>query len=138
MVQTKGVAAATKNYQDAIGSVPGKYKDGVGRATDTIENAIASQDLYVAKVQESIVNGSRVKGLQKTSTAEWKAAAQSKGASRIGAGMTAALPKFQSGIGNVISTIEGVQLAPRTADPMANIDNRVKPIAKALYDMKRK
>ena len=138
MVATKGAAAATKNYQDSISGAAGKYKDGVGRAQNTIENAIAAEPLYAAKVQESIANGSRVKGLQKTSTAEWRKNAQEKGSVRIGPGMTAALPKFNRGITEVISTIEGVSIAPRTADPMANIDARVKPIAQALYDMKRK
>lgn len=138
MVATKGAEAATKAYEAAISGVPGKYKEGVGRATDTIERAIAAEDLYAAKVSEAIANKSRVKGLQKTSTAEWKTRAMSLGAERIGRGMTEALPKFRSGIGNVISTIEATTIGERTADPMANVDARVKPIVKALYDMKRK
>ena len=138
MVETKTLEATVSNYRDGIGRAPAAYKAGVQKANNTIENAIAAQGLYEARVQESIANKSRVKGLQKTSTAEWKAQASSKGAARIGPGMTAALPKFQRGIGDVLATIQSTTIAERTADPMANIDGRVKPIAQALYDMKRK
>ena len=138
MVRTKGIEATTSNYQAAIGAVPAKYKAGVQAATNTIENAIAAEPLYAAKVQEAVANKTRVKGLQKTSTAEWKSRASELGAARIGPGMNAALPKFRRGISDVLTTIEGVTIAERTADPEANVDGRVKPIVRALYDMKRK
>lgn len=137
MVKTKGSAQATANWEGAIGSVPAKYKTGVQGADNVIEKAIEAENLYAAKVQEAISKGSRVKGLQKTSTAEWKAKALSKGAARIATGMTESKDKFARGIGEVISVIEGVSIAPRTADPMANVDNRVKPIVAALAAMKK-
>ncbi len=138
LVETKSLDATVKNYQAGISVAPQRYKDGVNKATNTIEKAIAAQDLYEARIAESIANNSRVKGLQKTSTAEWKKQAIEKGAQRIGPGMQAALPKYQKGMGETLSVIQGVTIAERTADPMANIDNRVKPIAQALYDNKRK
>ncbi len=138
MVDTKSVEATVSNYRDGIGKAPARYKAGVEKNTNQNENAIASQGLYEARIQESIANKARVRGLQKSSTAAWKQAAATKGASRIGPGMQAALPKFQSGISEVLSTIQNTTIAERTADPMANIDGRVKPIAQALYDMKRK
>ncbi|KKK98544.1 hypothetical protein LCGC14_2641710 [marine sediment metagenome] len=49
--------------------------------------------------------------------------------------MAAAEGKMQTGLGKVLAVIQGVTLAPRTTDPMANIDNRVKPIAAALHKM---
>lgn len=138
MVKTKGIESTTKNYSDAIGGVPAKYKSGVERATDTIEKAIAAEDLWKAKISEAAAQGLRVKGLQKTSTAEWKARASKLGSARIGAGMTEALPKYRKGMGDVISTIESTTIGERTADPEANVDARVKPIVRALYNMKRK
>lgn len=138
MVRTKGLEATMANYQTGIGVAPARYKQGVQAATDTIERAIAAEDLYAAKVQEAVANKTRVKGLQKTSTAEWKARASELGAARIGPGMTAALPKMRRGISDVLTTIEGVTIAERTADPESNVDGRVKPIVRALYDMKRK
>ena len=138
LVNTKSLDATVKNYQAGISVAPQRYKDGVNKATNTIENAIAAQALYEARIAESIANKSRVKGLQKTSTAEWKKQAIEKGAARIGPGMQAALPKYQKGMGENLAVIQGVTIAERTSDPMANIDNRVKPIAQALYDNKRK
>ena len=138
MVETKSLESTVANYRDGIGKAPARYKQGVEKNTNQNENAIAAQGLYEARMAESIANKSRVKGLQKSSTAAWKQAAATKGASRIGPGMTAALPKFQSGIAEVLSTINSTTIAERTADPMTNIDNRVKPIAQALYNMKRK
>ena len=138
MVNTKTLEATVSNYRDGIGKAPARYKAGVEKNNNQNENAIASQPLYEARVQESIANKTRVKGLQNSSTAAWKQAASTKGASRIGPGMTAALPKFSTGISNVLATIQGTTIAERSADPMANIDGRVKPIAQALYDMKRK
>ena len=138
MVKTKGVAATVAAWQGAIGSVPAKYKTGVQAANNTIENAIAAQPLYEARMAESIANKSRVKGLQKTSTGEWKARASELGSARIGGGMSAAVPKYNKGVTEVIQTIEATSIGERTADPMANVDNRVKPLVKALYDMKRR
>jgi len=138
MVKTKGIEATAANWRGAIGSVPARYKAGIMKADNTIENAIAAEDLYAAKVQEAIANKSRVKGLQKTSTAEWKQRASELGSARIAAGMTAAEPKFKKGMSEVLNTIESVSIGERTADPMANVDARVKPLVRALYDMKRR
>lgn len=138
MVRTKGIERTTANWRGAIGGVPAKYKAGVQSANNTIERAIEAEELYAAKTQEAIANKLRVKGLQKTSTAEWKTRAAELGSARIAAGMTAAEPKFRKGMGDVLSTIEATSIGERTADPIANVDARVKPIVKALYDMKRK
>lgn len=138
MVKTKGIERTTANWRGAIPTVPSKYKAGVQGATNTIENAIAAEELYAARVQEAVANKTRVKGLQKTSTAEWKARASELGSARIAAGMTAAEPKFRRGMSDVINTIEATTIGERTADPIANVDNRVKPIVRNLYDMKRR
>lgn len=138
MVETKSLEVTTKNYQAGISVAPQRYKDGVQKATNQNENAIAAQPLYEARIAESIANKSRVKGLQGSSTAEWKKQSVEKGAQRIGPGMQAALPKYTQKMGENLAVIQGVTIAERTADPMMNIDNRVKPIAQALYDNKRK
>ena len=137
MVKTKGIAQTQKNWDAAIGAVPEKYKAGVQAADSVIEKAIEAESLYAERVQQAIAAGSRVKGLQKTSTAEWKTRAMSKGASRIASGMTESKEKFGRGMSEVLNVIEGVSIAPRTADPMANVDARVKPIVAALAAMKR-
>ena len=137
MVKTKGIAQTQKNWEGAIGGVPEKYKVGVQGADSVIEKAIEAESLYAERVQQAIASGARVRGLQKTSTAEWKSRAMSKGATRIASGMNESKDKFQRGMSEVLNVIEGVSIAPRTADPMANVDARVKPIVAALAAMKR-
>lgn len=138
MVKTKGLSATTKNWEGAIGAVPGKYSEGVRGTTDWQAKAIAGEDLFATKMSEAISEKSRASGISKVSDSEWQAAALDKGAKRIATGMTAAKGKFSTGISKVLSTIEGVSIAPRTADPMANVDNRVKPIVAALAAIKGK
>jgi hypothetical protein len=136
MVKTKGLARTQANWESAIGGVPQKYKDGVQAATNVIENAIAAEDLYAERVSQAIANKSRVKGLQKTSTAEWKEKASGKGAERIATGMNASKAKFGTGMGKVLAVIEGTEIGPRTGDVVANITNRVVPIAVNLRNAK--
>ena len=138
MVKTKGLSATTKNWEGAIGRVPGAYAEGVRGTTDWQAKAIAGEDLFAQKIQEAVSAKSRATGISRVSDSEWQSAALDKGASRIGPGMTAAKGKFNTGIAKVISTIEGVSIAPRTADPMANVDGRVKPIVAALAAIKGK
>jgi len=137
MVRTKGIGATVKGYTDAIGNVPGRYKDGIDRTTDWQANAIQAEGLWADKIQEAISDRSRERGLQRTSDGEWKQAAGGKGAARIGAGMRESLPKYQQAMGEVLSVIEGVSIPDRVADPMANVDNRVKPIVEALVNYKK-
>jgi len=136
MVETKSNEQTTKNWGDAIGRVPAAYSDGVGAARDVIAKAIAGEDLYAQKLQATIASKKRARKLAEVSDEQWRAAAKSKGAARIGPGMTAAKPAFSTGIATVLDTIRGVTIAPRSADPMANVDNRVKPIVAALHKLK--
>ena len=138
MVKTKGLSATTKSWESAIGGVPAKYSEGVKATTDWQAKAIAGEDLYGQKIQEAVSKKSRAEGISKVSDSEWQGAALSKGAARIATGMTAAKGKFSTGISKVLSTIEGVTIAPRTADPMANVDGRIKPIVAALHEIKGK
>ena len=138
MVKTKGLSATQKNWEAGIGRAPAKYAEGVRGTSNWQANAIAGEDLFGQKMSEAISNKSRANGISKVSDSEWQSAALDKGASRIGPGMTAAKGKFNTGIAKVISTIEGVTIAPRSADPMANVDGRVKPIVAALHAIKGK
>jgi len=137
MVKTKGISKTLENYRGAVGRVPAAYKAGVEGSSDWQANAVSSEQLYREKLQESFSSNARVRGLQRVSDADWKRAASEKGASRIGQGMTASLPKYQQAMGEVLQVIEGVSLPARTADPIANVDNRVKPLVQALSDYKR-
>ncbi len=136
MVETKSLEQSTKNWNDAIGRVPAAYAAGVSGASGVIAASIAAEELYAQKMQESIAAKRRAVKLAEVTDEMWKKASLDKGATRIGAGMTAAKPKFATGIGKVLDVLHGVTLPARVADPMQNVENRVKPIVSALAAMK--
>jgi len=136
MVDTKSLDQTQKNWEASHGRVPAAYSDGVRGAKDVIAKGVAAEALYAQKVQEAISSGRRAKKLQEVSDEQWRAAALEKGAARIATGMAASKNKFNAGMSKVLSTIQGVSIAPRTADPIANVDNRVKPIVAALHKLK--
>lgn len=138
MVETKSLADTKAAWEAAIGRVPEAYKRGVEGTSNVIEKSKAAEDLWAARVQEAASRRAREAGLADVSDADWKKAAIEKGAARIGAGMNASKEKFGRGMGEVLSTLQGVSLPARTADPLANVDNRVKPIVSALVERFRK
>jgi len=135
MVDTKSNEQTQANWEGAIGRVPAAYTAGVNNAKDVIAKGVAAEDLYAEKLQASIASKKRARELGKVSDEDWKNATRSKGAARIGPGMTAAKSDYREGMGVVLDTIRSVSIPKRTADPMANIDNRVKPIVAALHKL---
>lgn len=139
MVKIKSSGQIDANYKAAIGRVPGAYKRGVQATTDWQEKASseAAESLYAEKIAESVASKSRQKGVSAVTNAEWQGRAASIGATRIGAGMTANADKRTRKFEPFRTAIESVSLPPRTADPMANVDARVKPIVSALVETKK-
>ncbi|GAG60168.1 unnamed protein product [marine sediment metagenome] len=139
MVKIKSAGQIDANYKAAIGRVPGAYKTGVMGTSDWQEKASsdAAESLYAEKVAEAVAAGRRKKAVSAVSNAEWQGAAANVGAARIGAGMTAGAGKRTSNFEPYRSAIEGVTLPARTADPLANVDARVKPIVSALVETKK-
>ena len=136
MVDTKSLDQTQRKWEAAIGRVPQAYVEGVNAAKDVIAKGVAAEELYAQRVQEAIASKRRARKLAEVSDEQWRTAAKEKGGARIGPGMSAAKQKFNVGISKVLSTLQSVSLPPRTADPMANIDNRVKPIVAALRKLK--
>ena len=137
MVKVKSAAEIDKNYRDAISRVPAKYKAGVERTTDWQEKAAAAEELWAAKIQEAAAEKRRQKGIARVSNEDWKRKAATLGAERIARGMSENADKRTKNFEPFRAALEGVSLPPRTADPLANVDNRVKPIVKALVDTKK-
>ncbi|GAI75076.1 unnamed protein product [marine sediment metagenome] len=138
MVRTKGLERTNANWKASHGRVSAAYSAGIDGAQDVIAKAIAGEDNYAAGVSNAVANRSRAKGLEKVSDADWKKAAKEKGAPRIVSGMKAGEGKYSAGMSKNLSVIESVTIPPRTQDGMANIDNRLKPIAAALMASKGK
>ncbi len=139
MVKIKSAGQIDANYKAAIGRVPGAYKQGVMATTDWQEKAGSNEaeELWKAKIAEAAAANRRQNAVNQVSNAEWQGRAANIGAARIGSGMSANADKRTRNFEPYRSAIEGVSLPPRTADPMANVDARVKPIVGALVDTKK-
>ena len=139
MVKIKSAGQIDANYKAAIGRVPGAYKSGVMATTDWQEKAGSeeSESLWAEKIAEAAAAKRRQNAINAVSNADWQGKAANVGAARIGAGMTANADKRTRNFEPFRGAIEGVSLPPRTADPMANVDARVKPIVSALVDTKK-
>jgi len=139
MVKIKSAGQIDANYKAAIGRVPGAYKTGVMATSDWQEKAAsnAAEELWKQKIAEAAAANRRQKAVSQVSNAEWQGKAANIGAARIGAGMSANADKRTRNFEPYRNAIEGVSLPPRTADAMANVDARVKPIVGALVDTKK-
>jgi len=139
MVKIKSAAEIDKRYKDAISRVPANYKAGVQATTHWQERAASpeAEELWKAKIAEAAAASRRQKAVSQVSNSEWQQKAANIGATRIGAGMSAGADKRTRNFEPYRSAIEGTNLPARSVDPMANIDNRVKGIVKALVDTKK-
>ena len=138
-MKIKSSAEISKKWDEAIGRVPAAYKEGVAGTTDWQEKAASddAENLWKEKIAEAAARNARQKAVSAVSNEEWRSAAVNKGSARIGAGMTAAKAKRASKFEPYRSAIEGLSLPARTADPTANVTNRVIPIAVTLSDLKK-
>jgi len=139
MVKIKSAGQIDANYKAAIGRVPAAYKTGVMATTNWQERAASSdaEELWKQKIAEAAAANRRQKAVSAVSNAEWQGKAANVGAARIGAGMSANADKRTRKFEPYRAAIEGVSLPARTADPMANVDARVKPIVGALVETKK-
>ena len=139
MVKIKSSSDIDKSYKDAIGRVPAKYKEGVSRTTNWQEKASSesAETLWNQRIMEAASAKRRQKAVSQVSNADWQSKASNIGATRIGPGMTASADKRTRNFEPFRAAIESTSIADKTADPMANIDNRVKPIVKSLVDTKK-
>ena len=138
MVKVKSLEDIKKHYREGATVAPSRFKDAV--ATSDWKTPAASADaeaLYAAKMAEVVSEQRRRKGIDKTGNEEWRSEAINKGAVRIGPGMTGAVDKQASNYSPFKAALEGVSLPGRTADPMTNIDTRVKPIVSVLVAKKK-
>ena len=137
MVKIKSKEAIKKKFREAIPRVGSAYKDAVSQTTGVIAAAIAGEDLYAQKVQEAISARRRANALSRVTDADWQKAASTKGAARIGPGMSAAVDKQATNFAPFHDTLASLELPARTADPMANVTARVGGVVQALVAKKK-
>jgi len=75
-----------EKWSNGVSSGQSAFEAGVRANTNQNEKAIAAEDKYAAGVQKAIANKSRVGGLQKTSTEDWKRATLEKSSNWSAAG----------------------------------------------------
>ena len=134
MVNVPSQAERKAAYVNSLGSVPGAYKAGIERTQGWKEKAIGGQPLYVQRMQDAQVLARREKGLAKVSESDWKAKASSLGSVRIADGMRNAADKQAANYEPIAAALRNLSLPDRTADPMANIDNRLKAVVRTAID----
>ena len=132
MVYVPSAAERKAKYLNSIGGVPANYKAGIERTTGWKEKALNGQGLYEQQMQNAAVLRRRAVALERVSEADWKSKASNLGSMRIADGMRNGAEKQAQNYEPIANALRSVELPERSADPMANIDNRVKPIVRAM------
>ena len=138
MVKVKSLSIAKENLRKAAPMIAERNKQGV-RGAEWKENA-ASDDaeaLWAAKVAEAAAAKRRQKAIEGVSNGEWRERAMTKGAQQISGAVAASVDKWEDNFRPYAEALEAVDLPARTADPIANVQNRVIPVVQALVDKKK-
>jgi hypothetical protein len=137
-IAVKTVAAAQQSMTEAAGTISARYTRGVTPADwKTGASSDNAEQLYDTKVQQAAANHTRQNAINKVSNDAWKNAALGKGAQRIGPGFTAGIDKWGTNTAPYLQAIAGVTLPARTADGMANLQNRAGAVVAALIAKKQ-
>jgi hypothetical protein len=110
-----------------LASAGQSIREGVEAVTESpMQKAAARKQAYLDGVQRAAAEGKWEAGLNRVSTAEWKAAFLDKGLTRIASGATAAEGKFGQFMAELQPHIESVKAAlPPRGDTQQNIQRAV-------------
>lgn len=129
----KGADVIAKKYATRGGAAAQDYSDGVKNPRQPwAASTISAAATYAAGVQQSISNGSFVKGVNNAGDEKWSRKATTVGAQRYGPGVQAAQSDYSKGVAPYLQVLASLTLSPRgpKGDP-GNIQ-RVNQIAQAL------
>jgi len=136
MPKVKSLEKIKANYKGAASVAATRYKEAIpGIAWQAA--AIDGQELYEARMSDPAVLERRSKNIAKVSDSSFQGAMEKKGAPVISSRMSDAADKQAANFAPYKAAIEAVSLPDKTADPMANIDQRLKPIVEALVKKKQ-
>ncbi|MEM3675408.1 MAG: hypothetical protein QXG08_08065 [Candidatus Methanomethyliaceae archaeon] len=131
------VEAAKQSFEEIIPKIPDRYARKIKKAK--WKERAASEEaekLWADKVAEAAARMRRKKRLEKVSEEEWRKAATELGGKRIGESLKIKLDKWHRNWLPYAETLKGLELPPKTADPMENIDRRTKAVVSALIKKK--
>ncbi|OYT52523.1 MAG: hypothetical protein B6U76_09735 [Desulfurococcales archaeon ex4484_217_2] len=140
MVKIKPLEEISKRYEESASIVPERYKRGIQAVTGWKDAATSdkAEELYAAKLSEAISAKRRQKALQLVDENTWKKNAIELGGARIGDGMRRkGVEKHKKNYAPYREALAALELPEKTADPMANIDNRLKAVVRTLIEKKK-
>lgn len=110
--------AATKAYEMGVQSVD----------TSPMEQAAAKVDKYLQGIQDAVNSGKYAQGLRSVSLQDWKTQTVTKGARRMSDGVTAATPKMQQVMGQLMPQIEAIAATVRAMPDTTEADREARMI----------
>lgn len=135
MVKVKDLATSKTKYTNSADNAAVSYRASIDGIVWK-DPAIQGQTLYEQKMADPNVLARRRKKIEKVSDEEFKQSLRDKGANRISAGMKAGANKWEKNWAPYKSALEEVSLPAKTADPVANVQNRVIPIVLKMVEKK--
>ena len=136
-IQVKPVSQVVQKWQTRASGAGQNYQDGINNPKGSQSgNAIAQANVWLEGVTQAGVTSYK-RGLQASGDAKWKANSLAKGAPRYPQGITAAVPSYQTAMGQVLQVIGSVNLPSKL--PSGNPGNmaRVAAVADALAAAKK-
>jgi len=131
-------AAIAKAYEDAIPRVAARYKEKVGEVADFKEKTIAGHANYLIEMAKPEVLARQKEGVEEMPPGKWKDGARTKGAARIGPGMTEAKAERTKNYEPIRSGLDGFVIPDKTTDWETNIDNRSKAVVRKMKELAEK
>lgn len=138
MVEVKDTSIAKANYEGSASEATRRWKAAIPKASWK-EAAVSSEavELHRTRTMEALDAGRRERGLEGWNDAKWRSRTVTKGGPSIERAMKASGDKWKEGFDPYAQELRNVDLPPKTADWESNIDNRAKPIVRALVEKKK-
>jgi len=132
-IKVKTAADAAKKWGDVTPGKAAYYEAGVaGSGQDWQNNTIAAAAAYKAAVSASNIQAMFSGGVKKAGADKFQRKASGVGKDRFGAGVTAAISDYQTGIDPMLQTIGALTLTARQPRGSESNLTRVREVATAL------
>ena len=130
---------ASARWKTAMASAGPSYSAGIDLVT-TSPTELAAQNVqgWLQGVTEAAMSGRFEKGLRKVSLAQWKDAAKTKGAARLGSGAAAAQPKMDRFFASFGPKLEQITAATRSMPKTTYEERQARMVAQsnAVHELK--
>lgn len=136
MVTILPPSEARKHLEQAVSVIPDRYEAKIKIATWK-DPAIAGEAAFKDAMSVVITEERRRKAIEKLSDDYWRDRAVKKGKPIIATRVREGLPNYEKNVAPYFEVISTLVLEPKTIDPLANVDKRVKPIVEALVKKKK-